>query len=430
VAPFFLSFFVIIFIFMFQFVMRYIDQLIGKGLGWWIIFQLITLNLAWMVTLAGPMAALVAVLMAFGSLSSANEITIMRTVGIPTFHLILPVLIVSGLLCYLLILFNNTVLPEANHQTKVLMTDIQRTKPTFAIEEGKFTEDISGYNMLVSRTFPGSNRIEGVYIIDNSNPASANVLTAESGDINFSSDRSKVIINLYEGEIHHLDKKNYIDDYRKLKFRRHVVLIDAQGFGFTRSDQNTFSRGDRELSSDSMRSIINRIQSDFEGQQKRINEEARKLTFDFFNVTQRTTNDSLSRNQVYNYFLTLQNRLRGLKSQVMNQPQIRETTQKQIDGYLVEIYKKYSIPFACIVFVLVGAPIGIRVRKGGLGVAAGISLGFFLLYWATLIGGEKLADREFITPFAGMWSANFVLGGIGLFLTFQDYLMFKRVKRK
>lgn len=410
--------------------MRYIDNLIGKGLSWWVIFQLITLNLAWMVTLAGPMAVLVAVLMAFGSLSSSNEITIMRTTGLTNFRLILPVLIVSIALCYLLVLFNNNVLPEANHRTKVLMTDIQRTKPTFVIEEGKFTDDIGGYNMLVSRTFPGSNRIEGVYIIDNSNPASANILTAESGDISFSNDHSKVIINLYDGEIHHLDKKNHYNDYRKVTFDRHVVSIEAQGFGFTSSDQNAFSRGDRELSSDSMRNIVTKIQADYAAQQERLNEDLRKLTNDFFNVKRTDGEDSLTRTQNYNYFLTVKNRFRGLKSQVLNQIQVRDATQKQIDSYLVEIYKKYSIPFACIVFVLVGAPIGIRVKKGGLGVAAGISLGFFLLYWASLIGGEKLADREIITPFAGMWSANFVLGIIGLFLTFKDYIVFKRTGKK
>ncbi len=69
--------------------------------------------------------------------------------------------------------------------------------------------------------------------------------------------------------------------------------------------------------------------------------------------------------------------------------------EKQIDSYEVEIYKKYSIPFACVVFILVGAPLGYRVRSGGFGIAAGLSLLFFLLYWACLMGGEKLADRAY-----------------------------------
>ena len=92
---------------------------------------------------------------------------------------------------------------------------------------------------------------------------------------------------------------------------------------------------------------------------------------------------------------------------------------RMIRQYLVEIHKKYSIPVACFIFVLVGAPLGVMSRRGGVGVAASMSLGFFLLYWASLIGGEKLADREFIDPWLGMWIANIVIGLFGIFLTYR-----------
>jgi lipopolysaccharide export system permease protein len=56
------------------------------------------------------------------------------------------------------------------------------------------------------------------------------------------------------------------------------------------------------------------------------------------------------------------------------------------------------------------------VRKGGFGMAATLSLGFFVLYWACLIGGEKLADRNILSPLWGMWSANVFIGAIGIYL--------------
>ena len=93
---------------------------------------------------------------------------------------------------------------------------------------------------------------------------------------------------------------------------------------------------------------------------------------------------------------------------------------KQIDSYDVEIYKKFSIPFACVVFALLGAPLGYRVKKGGFGIAAGLSLLFFLLYWVCLIGGEKLADRALVSPFTGMWIANIIIGLLGLYLMFKS----------
>ena len=52
-------------------------------------------------------------------------------------------------------------------------------------------------------------------------------------------------------------------------------------------------------------------------------------------------------------------------------------------------------------------------RRGGFGIAATLSLGFFVLYWACLIGGEKLADRDIVSPFVGMWSANILIGLMG-----------------
>lgn len=430
-APFIISFFIVIFVFTFQFIYKYIDNLVGKGLSWWIITQLITLNLAWMVTLAGPMAVLIATLMAFGSLSSTNETTVMRASGLSPLKLILPVLFISGILCYGLILFNNKVLPEANHRTRVLMTDIQRTKPTFVIEAGRFTDDISGYNMLVKKTYENSNKLEGVFIIDNSNPVYSNTLTADSGQINFSGDYSKIILDLYNGEIHQIDKKKPNGSYRRIKFSKHIVSIDAQGFGFSSSDESAFSRGDRELSADSMRSIVNNITTSFETDKLQSAVQVQNLAIELTQVKYDTTSlDSNAANVNRIKVLSIINRYKGYKNKYVNQRSLERSNQKQIDMYLVEIYKKYSIPFACVVFVLIGAPLGMITRKGGFGVAAGMSLGFFLLYWACLIGGEKLADRELLSPFLSMWIANIILGSAGLYLVFRDSLNIKRLFKR
>jgi lipopolysaccharide export system permease protein len=68
------------------------------------------------------------------------------------------------------------------------------------------------------------------------------------------------------------------------------------------------------------------------------------------------------------------------------------------------------------VFVLIGAPMGVMARRGGIAMGGGLSLGFFLLYWTFLIGGEDLADRQIISPFLAMWSANLIVGAAGLYL--------------
>lgn len=430
-APFIISFFIVIFVFTFQFIYKFIDNLVGKGLSWWVITQLITLNLAWMVTLAGPMAVLIATLMAFGSLSSQNETTVMLASGISPLKIMLPVILCSSLLCYGLILFNNRVLPEANHRTRVLMTDIQRKRPVFVIEAGRFTDDIGGYNLLVKKTFENSNKIEGVFIIDNSNPVFSNTLTADSGQINFSSDYSRIILELYHGEIHQVGKKNTMSDYRKIDFTRHTVSIAAEGFGFKNSDENAFSRGDRELSADSMRQIVAKIDRDYNNDVNSSTQQIQMLALDYGKVKYDTTGlDTIKLKQNIEFIDQLTNRYKALKLKVLSQKQVIAANKKQTGMYLVEIYKKYSIPFACVVFVLIGAPLGIITRRGGFGVAAGMSLGFFLLYWACLIGGEKLADRELLSPFLSMWLANIILGLTGLYLVFRNQINIKRLFKK
>jgi lipopolysaccharide export system permease protein len=90
--------------------------------------------------------------------------------------------------------------------------------------------------------------------------------------------------------------------------------------------------------------------------------------------------------------------------------------QRRVSGLKVEWWKKVSIPFASIVFVLLGVPLGIISRKGGAGVSIAISMSIFLVYWVLLIAGETLADRHLLSPFWAMWSPNALFLVIGLWL--------------
>ena len=80
-----------------------------------------------------------------------------------------------------------------------------------------------------------------------------------------------------------------------------------------------------------------------------------------------------------------------------------------MNRYGVEIQKKFALSAACIVFVLIGAPIALRFPRGGVGLVIGVSLGVFAIYYVGLIAGESLADRAFLTPFWAMWAANVIL---------------------
>ena len=87
-----------------------------------------------------------------------------------------------------------------------------------------------------------------------------------------------------------------------------------------------------------------------------------------------------------------------------------------MNRYGVEIQKKFALSAACIVFVLIGAPIALRFPRGGVGLVIGVSLVVFAIYYVGLIAGESLADRAFLTPFWAMWAANVILTFVGLIL--------------
>ena len=401
----------------------------------WVIIQLISLNLAWIVTLAAPMAVLVATLMAFGAMASDNEITIMKASGISLIKLMMPVVIASIILFYLMVKFNNNVLPDANHQARVLLSDISKTKPTFILEQGKFSDDIGGFKILVKKTYENNNNLEDIYIFDFSNPAFRNLITAKKGDIGFTSDFKNIVMNLKEGEIHQLNNTDFNNKYRKIKFQEHRIIMDAKGFGFQQTSDNAFSRGDRELSAKDMNVIVDslrKVQANFSNNSVNIivNDVNKAARINYIDTTfKRTEADSITESITDHTLraLTPYDTLRALtqalvrkKNEIASLKGNTDGLNKQIDSFEVEIFKKYSIPFSCIVFVLIGAPLGYKVKKGGFGIASGLSLLFFLMYWASLIGGEKLADRDLFSPFLGMWIANIVLGVFGLYLIYKS----------
>jgi lipopolysaccharide export system permease protein len=92
------------------------------------------------------------------------------------------------------------------------------------------------------------------------------------------------------------------------------------------------------------------------------------------------------------------------------------TARSQMNQFAVEIQKKFAISMACVIFVLLGAPIALRFPRGGVGLVIGVSLGVFGLYYVGLIAGEALADRSILTPFWAMWSANILFTVVAIIL--------------
>ena len=413
--PFIFSTITLMGIFLLQFLMKFADRLVGKGLDTWLIIKLIVFNLSWMLVLVIPMATLVATLMAFGNFSQNNEITILKSSGVSLYKMMSAPFFASILLAFLLFLFNDQVLPDANHQARVLMSDISQQKPTLSLEPGFFSQEVSNYAILVRSINEKTNALNGVTIYDYTTPSKINVVTATRGKIYFTADQKYLIMDLWNGEIHESDVKNS-GLYRKLVFTKHRIVMDGSQFTFHQSQGGL--RGERELGVDTMKAIVNNLEANRAEYVNNLDKETNKYFFTdtsfakvYHNIP-RTKNDNLVLTRVID-------KIRVAKAGIISKIRSVDWTESEIEKYEVEIYKKYAIPAACIIFILIGAPLGVMVKKGGFGVAASISLFFFLVYWAFLIGGEKFAERGFFSPFIGMWAANIVLGFLGIILTIK-----------
>ncbi len=395
-------------IFLLNFMMKFADRLIGKGIPVLTILELIVYNLAWMLVLIIPMAVLVATIMAFGNMAQENEIAILKASGVSLYRTMLPPFLASIFLAIFLVWFNNYVYPNANHAARILMYDISRTKPAVSLVPGVISDEIPNYSILARKIDNRSNKLYKLTIYDKSDFDRMTIITAREGKIYFNKSQSKLFLDLYNGEIH-ISSTSSNKDYRKLTFTRHKVSLPADQFSLRQTTDLT--RGDRELGAFEMQMIVDSLQKLNIKHHREIDELAKTK---LLNVKR---NSRINSKDKFRILMAATDNLNVAKSYFRTYFLRLEANQQRINRYEVEIHKKYAIPIASIIFILIGAPLGTMLRKGGYGVAAGVSLLFFLIYWAFLIGGEKLADRSLFSPLLGIWSANIVLGIFGIYLT-------------
>jgi lipopolysaccharide export system permease protein len=410
IGPFIFGTSVVVFIFLLQFIFKFLNELVGKGLGYDVILKFIVYNLAWMLVLAVPMGMLVATLMAYGKLSGNNELTIMKSAGASAMRAMIPS-IVGGALVFLgLYLFNDRILPDANHAAFVLQNDITQLQPSFAVEPGRFTT-MQGYSILARRVDRPNNILLDVTIYNqDASGDQLTVINAKEARMMFNRDFTKLQMALRQGEVQQISRSEP-SAFRKFNFADYRVTVPTSGYRFAQSDPSAISRSDRTLNIDSMRSIADTAMAGSLRAAARIDTFLQNIVWST-NMTPvpPSTNERDAANAAIM-------QMSMIRSSVELESSTRSSDLKRANQYLVEVHKKYSIPAACLVFVFVGAPLGIVVRRGNFGVSAAIALGFFVIYWACLILGEKLADRLLLSPFVAMWMANFVIGIIGLYLT-------------
>ncbi len=406
VGPFFFGLAVITFVLLMDQLVDYLDLFLGKGVPLPTVIEVFVLCLGWMFALSIPMSVLVACLMAYGRLSQDQEITAMKAGGVSFIQIIAPTLVASAFLAGALLIYNDRILPRTNHRLANLLLDIHRKKPAIAIREGRFV-NVQGYTIHVRKLDEKRSLLSDVTINRTREGREYETIFARRGAMTMSADGNVLTLDLEDGEIHQVDEKDP-REYTRVRFPTHQINISGIGTELTRSDRK--QRGDREMSIDEMRERIRTIDKELAASTAASRDQLaeRALQVVGLGVAPRAAprpSAGEARQAIANASATL-DRLRRQ----------REIKARERDRFQVEIQKKIAIPLACAIFVLIGGPLGIRVGTGGIGVGVGLSLGFFLLYYLCLVGGENLADRGLVSPFVAMWIADVLFAGVGIWL--------------
>jgi lipopolysaccharide export system permease protein len=422
--PFLIGFSLVTFLFVIDFLFDYLDLLLAKGIPPLIVLELFALALGWIVALSFPCGVLVAALMTFGRLAQDNEVIAMRSGGVNVARILRGVLWASLVMAILLTLFNNYVLPESNHRFANLTLAIHHKSPAARIQPGIFIDAFDSYSLLVRAIDDRTGEMRDITIYDYSESEVPATILAREGHMEYIDGGATLKLDLRDGEIHTVPGHAAEGKYRRGKFLVHRLYLHNTGAILSRSERT--SRGEREMDIPRMQREIERLESQKEKRVESLDEKARAGGFASFADFEESLRSPSAFLRLYFGLLSFFGKepptadLGDVNPRVAESLRVDrmelENIERRIDSYEVEIHKKFSIPFACVVFVLVGAPLGIRTRKGGFANMA-IAVAFFVVYYLFLIAGEQLADRRLVSPALAMWLPNLLFGLLGAYLT-------------
>jgi lipopolysaccharide export system permease protein len=422
IAPFLFSFSVITGLLFLNAVAQRLEDLTGKGLDWRTIVDFMALSLPHTVALTLPMATLVAVLYAFSELSAHNEFTAMKAGGVRPQRLLLPLLGIGLVLAEVMFFFNDQVLPEANHRLKDLLVDLSRKSPTFELREQVVNEiqAADGLNpvyLTATHIDNVHNQLENVVIYDSESSGSHRTTYADSGSMAFNPARTDLFLTLHEGTVLETDS-DHPGAFRQLSFHKQIVPLRGVGNELNRRAAEG-DRGDREMTVEMLKDEIELRRREIVSVGAESVQQSRNVVLSALkHLPEKPPSTGAISGVQRTYAVNFESdplvddaavNARSAKAH-------KDALSQRINQFAVEIYKKFALSFACVVFVLIGAPIAVRYPRGGLGLVIAASSGIFAISWIGLIGGENLADRGIAPPGIAMWAPNILFLILGLWL--------------
>ncbi len=437
-GPLVMTFFIALFILLMQFLWKYIDDLVGKGLEWYVIAQLLFYASSTFVPLALPLAILLSSLMTFGNLGEHYELVAMKAAGISLRKIMMPLIGLSIIISVIAFYFSNNVLPIANLKFKSLLYDVREQKLALDIKEGIFYNGLDGFVIRIGKKEKEGNILRDIMIYDHRDKkGNINVTVADSGKMELTRDGLNLLFYLYSGY-------NYSDltsdqrsnretnPFQRVKFREQIRKFNLVDFKMSRTNEDLFKNNYSMLNLRQLHKAEDSLVTHLRQYEKQIPVymlnnlyfysvvDSTKLAG--FKPTEPYTDDLLrgyNKDEKISLLNQAMDRARRSRVNLENYEQDKDDRSKLIYKHQAEWHRKFTLSFACFVLFFIGAPLGAIIRKGGLGLPVVVSILFFVLFHIISITGEKAVKSGVIDANIGMWIAPMVLLPLGIFLTFK-----------
>lgn len=432
-GPLSVTFIIVLFILVMQFLWKYVDDLMGKGLEWHVLAELMTYATASFVPLALPLAILLSSIMTVGGLGENSELIPLRSAGLGLTRILSPLFFTVLLISVGSFYFSNNLLPVANLKFRSLLWDVTEKKPALNLKPGIFYGGIDGFSIRVADKDSENGTLSDVLIYDHRKPFSGDrtVIRARTGIMRRSLDGRYLVLELEDGRFYdeQQDDRGGRSELPMLRgqFDHYEVRFDLSGLGLKRTDEELFkdhykmmTMGQLAVSEDSL------LQRMHERRNDQVEHVVRSLQL----YRERNFRDTLStvvardtvavqavdRSALQARYDVALDQARSMLSYLQRGKEELRGRQEQVSRHRIEWHRKPMLAFTCLVFFLIGAPLGAIIRKGGMGLPVVFAIIFFLIFHIVSFSMEKLVIAGELEAWPGMWLATLILLPVGLFL--------------
>ena len=433
-GPFFFIFSILFFIFIVQFAWQQIDKFIGKGLEWYTILELLFYLGTNVIQLVLPLSVLLGSIMTFGGFGERYELAAMKASGISLLRILTPVFAFVCVLSVGLYFFGDRVMPLSQRKAKNLLFSIIQTKPTMQIKEGVFIDAIPGFQLKVN-TVSGENNefLSDIHVHQNAG-FGENTMTilAKDGVLKADKEDNRFLkLELYNG-IAYTDNIQGKNILQRQKQENQTTKFDTLNYYFDiselidkKNDQNQVGDHYKFLNGSDLKKAIDSTALSFKKLYKEEQTQAFNNSYYYtheyskLDTTKTTSEISINTFSPRDKDRIVVQAIQAVERDKSNSGFFVDIT-KERDKYFAKInlhyYRNLSYALTCIIFFLIGAPLGSIVKKGGIGMPVIISIVIFVIYFVVNFTAENMAKNGNLTSFMAAWIANFIAFPISLIL--------------